>query len=118
MTDRSHLLTELRLPESMNLDAMSTEEAVEVMNAQDAKAVAAVGAEKTNIAAAIELVVAALHAGGSPDVCRRRHERPPGRARRRGMPAHLPHRIPTWFRDSWRVGVGHVQGERGRRRLR
>jgi N-acetylmuramic acid 6-phosphate etherase len=64
MTDRSHLLTELRLPESMNLDAMSTEDAVAVMNAQDAKAVAAVGAEKKNIAAAIELVVAALKAGG------------------------------------------------------
>ena len=41
MTDRAHLLTELRLPESMNLDAMSTAEAVAVMNAQDAKAVAA-----------------------------------------------------------------------------
>jgi N-acetylmuramic acid 6-phosphate etherase len=64
MTDRSHLLTELRLPESMNLDAMSAEEAVAVMNAQDAKAVAAVGAEKKNIAMAIELVVAALKAGG------------------------------------------------------
>jgi N-acetylmuramic acid 6-phosphate etherase len=64
MTDRSHLLTELRLPESMNLDAMSAEEAVAVMNAEDAKAVAAVGAEKKNIAAAIELVVAALKAGG------------------------------------------------------
>ncbi|MGB7158423.1 MAG: N-acetylmuramic acid 6-phosphate etherase [Tepidisphaeraceae bacterium] len=64
MTDRSHLLTELRLPESMNLDAMSVEEAVAVMNAQDAKAVAAVGAEKKHIAAAIELVVAALKAGG------------------------------------------------------
>ena len=25
MTDRSHLLTELRLPESMNLDAMSVD---------------------------------------------------------------------------------------------
>jgi N-acetylmuramic acid 6-phosphate etherase len=48
----------------MNLDAMSAEEAVAVMNAQDAKAVAAVGAEQKNIAAAIELVVAALKAGG------------------------------------------------------
>jgi len=64
MTDRSHLLTELRLPESMNLDAMSTEDAVALMNAQDAKAVAAVAAERANIAAAIELVVAALGAGG------------------------------------------------------
>jgi N-acetylmuramic acid 6-phosphate etherase len=64
MTDRSHLLTELRLPESMNLDAMSTEDAVALMNAQDAKAVAAVAAERASIAAAIELVVAALQAGG------------------------------------------------------
>lgn len=64
MTDRSHLLTELRLPESMNFDAMSAEDAVAVMNAQDAKAVAAVGVEKQNIAAAIELVVAALQVGG------------------------------------------------------
>lgn len=64
MTDRSHLLTELRLPESMNLDAMTTEEAVAVMNVQDAKAVAAVGDEKQHIAAAIDLVVTALQAGG------------------------------------------------------
>jgi len=64
MTDRSHLLTELRLPESMNLDAMSAEEAVALMNAQDAKAVAAVGVEKANIAAAVELVVKAIEAGG------------------------------------------------------
>ncbi len=64
MTDRSHLLTELRLPESMNLDAMSVEDAVALMNAQDAKAVAAVAAEQQSIAAAIELVVAAFEAGG------------------------------------------------------
>jgi N-acetylmuramic acid 6-phosphate etherase len=64
MQDRSHLLTERRLPESMALDAMSTEDAVALMNAQDAVAVAAVAAEKQNIARAIELVVAALSAGG------------------------------------------------------
>ncbi|HEV2293991.1 MAG TPA: N-acetylmuramic acid 6-phosphate etherase [Tepidisphaeraceae bacterium] len=64
MTDRSHLLTELRLPESMNLDVMTTEQAIALMNAQDAKAVAAVGAEQASIASAIELVVAALKAGG------------------------------------------------------
>ena len=58
MTDRSHLLTELRLPESMNLDAMSVEEAVAVMNEQDARAVAAVKAESTNVAKAVELAAA------------------------------------------------------------
>jgi N-acetylmuramic acid 6-phosphate etherase len=64
MTDRSHLLTELRLPESMNLDAMSVEEAVAVMNEQDARAVAAVKAESANVAKAVELASAALRAGG------------------------------------------------------
>src|SRR4051812_9424629 len=64
MNDRSHLLTELRLPESMALDAMSVEQAVALMNAQDAAAVAAVAAERANVARAIELVVAALSAGG------------------------------------------------------
>ncbi len=57
-------MTELRLPESMNLDAMSTAEAVALMNAQDAVAVAAVGAEGANIACAVDLVTKALAAGG------------------------------------------------------
>lgn len=64
MIDRSHLLTELRLPESMNLDAMEIEEAVALMNAQDAIAVAAVTAENANITRAIQLVVSAFNAGG------------------------------------------------------
>jgi N-acetylmuramic acid 6-phosphate etherase len=64
MNDRSHLMTELRLPESMTLDAMSVEQAVELMNQQDARAVAAVAAEKANIARAIDLTVAAFREGG------------------------------------------------------
>jgi N-acetylmuramic acid 6-phosphate etherase len=64
MQDRSHLLTELRLPESMNLDAMSVQDAVALMNAQDAAAVAAVAAEGVNVAKAVEIVAAALAAGG------------------------------------------------------
>jgi N-acetylmuramic acid 6-phosphate etherase len=64
MHDRSQLLTELRLPESANLDAMPLAEAVALMNAQDAVAVAAVAAEQANITAAIELVVTALSTGG------------------------------------------------------
>src|SRR5246127_5534485 len=64
MNDRSHLLTELRLPESMNLDAMSIEEAVDLMNQQDARAVAAVAMEKPNIAKAVALVVSAFKDGG------------------------------------------------------
>jgi N-acetylmuramic acid 6-phosphate etherase len=64
MIDRSHLLTEQRLPESMNLDAMSVEEAVALMNAQDAVAVAAVAAERANVAKAVELVSGCLAHGG------------------------------------------------------
>jgi len=64
MQDRSQLLTELRLPESMNLDAMSTAEAVAVMNAQDRKAVEAVEKVRDDVAKAIDLVVAAFEKGG------------------------------------------------------
>ena len=64
MQDRSHLLSEQRLPESMALDAMGVEEAVALMNAQDARAVAAVAAERKNIARAVEMVADALRSGG------------------------------------------------------
>lgn len=64
MQDRSHLLTETRLPESMDLDAMGVADAVALMNAQDAVAVAAVAAERANVVRAVELVAAALAAGG------------------------------------------------------
>lgn len=64
MSDRSHLLTELRLPESMNLDSMTIEDAVNLMNQQDAAAVAAVATQQPQISHAIRLVVDALRAGG------------------------------------------------------
>ncbi|HWP40426.1 MAG TPA: N-acetylmuramic acid 6-phosphate etherase [Tepidisphaeraceae bacterium] len=64
MRDRSRLLTEQRLPESMNLDAMSIEQAVALMNAQDRVAVDAVESQRPNVVRAIELVVAALRQGG------------------------------------------------------
>lgn len=64
MQDRSHLLTEQRLPESMHLDAMSVDDAVALMNAQDAAAVAAVATQRVPIARAVELVAAALARDG------------------------------------------------------
>lgn len=64
MEDRSHLLTEQRLAESMNLDATSVEDAVALMNRQDAAAVAAVGAIGAEIAAAVRIVARSLSAGG------------------------------------------------------
>lgn len=64
MHDRSHLLTEQRLPESMNLDSMGVEDAVALMNVQDAAAVAAVATQCSQIARAVELVAAALSSGG------------------------------------------------------
>jgi len=57
MNDRAHLITEQRLAESMELDSMSLDEAVALMNREDAKALRGFS-EKANVIAAIELVVA------------------------------------------------------------
>jgi len=64
MNDRSHLLTEQRLPESMSLDAMSVADAVALMNRQDARVVEAVAAVQSEIVRAIDLVSTGLSAGG------------------------------------------------------
>jgi N-acetylmuramic acid 6-phosphate etherase len=64
MQDRSHLLTEQRLPESTTLDAMSLEAAVSLMNAQDSRAVEAVRAESENIVRAVGIVAEAFRNGG------------------------------------------------------
>lgn len=64
MNDRSQLLTELRLPESMNLDSMSVEEAVALMNQQDLRAVQAVTAVQESVAQAVRIIVQQFKAGG------------------------------------------------------
>jgi N-acetylmuramic acid 6-phosphate etherase len=64
MIDRSNFQTEQRLAESMNLDAMTTAQALEVMNEQDARAAQAVKAVSADVARAIDLVVASFEAGG------------------------------------------------------
>ena len=64
MNDRSHLLTEQRLPESMRLDALSIQDAVDLMNREDQRAVQALAQIRSDIARAIELVVAALRQNG------------------------------------------------------
>ena len=61
---RSHLLTEQRLPESMELDILSIADAIDMMHEQDLRAVQAVGAVKADIAAAVELVSERLRQGG------------------------------------------------------
>jgi N-acetylmuramic acid 6-phosphate etherase len=62
--DRSQLLTEQRLPESMNLDAMPIPQAIALMNQQDRIATEAVEKEQANVAAAIGLIVAAFLRNG------------------------------------------------------
>jgi N-acetylmuramic acid 6-phosphate etherase len=64
MNDRSHLLTEQRLPESMRLDVMSIDDAIDLMNREDQKAVQAVALIRPQITRATEIVVAALRQGG------------------------------------------------------
>ncbi|MGF1633781.1 MAG: N-acetylmuramic acid 6-phosphate etherase [Phycisphaerae bacterium] len=62
--DRGHLPTERRLPESQNLDAMTTAQALAVMNRQDRLAVEAVEAVAEDVARAVDLVAARLAGGG------------------------------------------------------
>jgi len=62
--NRSHILTEQPNPSSTGLDLLSIEAAVDLMNTQDAVAVAALGAQKAAIATAVRMVAAAFSAGG------------------------------------------------------
>lgn len=62
--DRSNLLTEQRLAESLRLDSMSAEEIVELMHAQDRVAVEAVGRVQEAVARGVELIVKAFKSGG------------------------------------------------------
>jgi len=64
MQDRSHLMTEQRLPESMDLDAMSIRQALRLMHQQDLRAVQAVASQEESITKAIEIVTEALRRGG------------------------------------------------------
>jgi N-acetylmuramic acid 6-phosphate etherase len=64
MNDRGHLLTELRNPDSMQLDALSPREALAVMIKHDRIAVEAVEKVAGEVARAVELVSIAFATGG------------------------------------------------------
>ncbi|MBD2346598.1 N-acetylmuramic acid 6-phosphate etherase [Anabaena subtropica] len=64
LQERGHLLTEQVNPLSLNLDQLSALELVELFNSEDLKTVAAVGAAKVQIAAAIEQTADRLRQGG------------------------------------------------------
>lgn len=64
MQDRSHLLTELRNPDSEFLDALPVEEQVKLMHRQDLQAVEAVGKVGDDLARAVRLVTSRLAGGG------------------------------------------------------
>lgn len=64
MSDAGSVLTEQRNPASVNIDAMSARELVELINAEDATVAAAVARESERIAAAVELIVGRLRRGG------------------------------------------------------
>src|SRR5688500_1245911 len=64
MNDRSHLLTELRNPDSMRLDELTIADAVAVMNKHDRIAIDAVETVRDDVACAIEMVADALRHGG------------------------------------------------------
>ena len=62
--DRGHLMTEAVNDRSRNIDRMSVAECVDLMTGEDATVAVAVAAARSDIVAAIELVVAAFRAGG------------------------------------------------------
>ena len=61
---RDHLLTEQPNERARGLDALTTEEAFDVLNAEDATVAAAVGAAREELARAADLIAARLVAGG------------------------------------------------------
>ena len=64
IADRSHIHTEQPNPASANLDALPIEQAVALMNAEDARVVAAVAEQRVAIAKAVELVARAFASRG------------------------------------------------------
>jgi len=62
--DTSGLTTEQRNENSLHIDSKSTEEIVEIFNAEDQKAVAAVISQKENIAKAVDVIADAFKRGG------------------------------------------------------
>lgn len=64
MLERGHLLTEQRNPRSRELDALPVDDAFELMNDEHALITGAISAAKTEIVAAIEMIVGAMRRGG------------------------------------------------------
>jgi N-acetylmuramic acid 6-phosphate etherase len=64
IADRSHIDTEQVNPASARLDVLSVAEAVALMQSEDERMVAAVGAREQEIAHAVELAATAFNAGG------------------------------------------------------
>lgn len=64
MQDRGHLMTELRNPDSMTLDALSIEDAVAVMNKHDQVACEAAAKIRGEVARAVKIVAEQLGKGG------------------------------------------------------
>ena len=64
MDDRGHLTTEHRNPKTVDLHRLSTGEAFDLINNEDATVAASVAAARDDIIRAIELVVLSFRAGG------------------------------------------------------
>jgi N-acetylmuramic acid 6-phosphate etherase len=64
LPDRSHIRTEQSNPASAQLDALSIEQAVDLMHNEDTRAVQAVGEQRAAIAQAVRIVAAAFEKGG------------------------------------------------------
>ena len=95
------LPTEAINPATLAIDKLSAADIVEGMLNEDRKMLAAVHREKERIAVGIEIITQALRQRRPDHLRRRRHERPPRRARIGGDAADLRHHPTTWCRRSW-----------------
>ena len=62
--ERGYLLTEQANPNSQNLDQLTSLELVDLFNREDAQAIAAIAAARTDLAQAIDAIAEALRQGG------------------------------------------------------
>ena len=113
------LPTERVNPGTRSLDRLSAGGIARLMNRADRRAVRAVGRAAPALGRAVDLIVRALSRARAAALRGRRHQRPPGRARGRGVPADLRHAAVAGAggdrgRQAHRVPL--VRGRGGRRR--
>ena len=109
------LPTEAINPATLGIDKLSPAGIIDLMVDEDRKTVAAVSREKERIALGVEMISRGRAEGRPADLRRGRRERPAGRARGCGDPAHVRHRPGPGARGDGGRRKGVLAGPGGRR---